>query len=101
MQLVMGMLSPEQQEMFEMYQTMFSQTDEPAADDSPSGNADPPESGRFGQTPPEVRIQEDHQQHPEAESFPIQEDGQRESGLNDFPSRKDGQRESGPDNMQI
>lgn len=28
MNLVMGMLSPEQQEMFEMYQTMFSQTED-------------------------------------------------------------------------
>lgn len=36
MQLVMGMLSPEQKDMFEMYQTMFSQTDTPAAqEDSP------------------------------------------------------------------
>ncbi len=31
MQLMMGMLSPEQQEMFQMYQTMFSQPEEPAA----------------------------------------------------------------------
>lgn len=30
MQLVMGMLSPEQKDMFEMYQTMFSQPTEPA-----------------------------------------------------------------------
>lgn len=30
MQLMMGMLSPEQREMFEMYQTMFSQNEEPA-----------------------------------------------------------------------
>lgn len=31
MQLVMGMLSPEQKDMFEMYQAMFSQPAEPAA----------------------------------------------------------------------
>lgn len=31
MQLMMGMLSPEQQEMFQMYQNMFSQPEEPAA----------------------------------------------------------------------
>lgn len=39
MQLVMGMLSPEQKDMFEMYQTMFSQTDEPAAPEDSPGNA--------------------------------------------------------------
>lgn len=39
MQLVMGMLSPEQKDMFEMYQTMFSQTDEPADPEDSSGNA--------------------------------------------------------------
>lgn len=39
MQLVMGMLSPEQRDMFEMYQTMFSQPEEPAATE-PSSNAD-------------------------------------------------------------
>lgn len=39
MQLVMGMLSPEQQEMFETYQTMFSQQDAQAADET----KDPPE----------------------------------------------------------
>ncbi len=39
MQLVMGMLSPEQKDMFEMYQTMFSQTEEPAApEDTESQN---------------------------------------------------------------
>lgn len=39
MQLVMGMLSPEQQEMFETYQTMFSRQETPAADEA----KDPPE----------------------------------------------------------
>ena len=34
MQLMMGMLSPEQQEMFQMYQTMFSQPEEPAASEA-------------------------------------------------------------------
>ena len=34
MQLMMGMLSPEQQEMFQMYQTMFSQPGEPAASEA-------------------------------------------------------------------
>lgn len=91
MQLVMGMLSPEQQEMFEMYQTMFSQPEEPAAAGSPPGSAAPSESGSFGQASPEVRIQEDQQQYPEADGFPMQEDGQQESGLNDFSIREDGQ----------
>lgn len=38
MQLVMGMLSPEQKDMFEMYQTMFSQSEEPAAPEFSSGD---------------------------------------------------------------
>ena len=38
MQLVMGMLSPEQKDMFEMYQTMFSQPGEPAAPEASSGD---------------------------------------------------------------
>ena len=93
MQLVMGMLSPEQQEMFEMYQTMFSQPEEPSAADSPPGSAAPSESGSFGQASPEVRIQEDGQQESGLNDFPIQEDGQQESGLNDFSIREDGQQE--------
>ena len=93
MQLVMGMLSPEQQEMFEMYQTMFSQPEEHAAAGSPSGSAAPSGSGSFGQASPEVRIQEDGQQESGLNDFPIQEDGQQESGLNDFSIREDGQQE--------
>lgn len=38
MQLVMGMLSPEQKDMFEMYQTMFSQSGDPAAPEFSSGD---------------------------------------------------------------
>lgn len=38
MNLVMGMLSPEQQEMFEMYQTMFSQPEDPT--DTSTGFSD-------------------------------------------------------------
>lgn len=93
MQLVMGMLSPEQQEMFEMYQTMFSQPEEPAAAGSPPGSAAPSESGSFGQASPEVQIQEDGQQESGLNDFSIQEDGQQESGLNDFSIQEDEQQE--------
>ncbi len=87
MQLVMGMLSPEQQEMFEMYQTMFSQPEEPAAAGSPPGSAAPSESGSFGQASPEVRIQEDGQQESGLNDFSIREDGQQEPDLNGFSLR--------------
>ncbi len=87
MQLVMGMLSPEQQEMFEMYQTMFSQPEEPAAADSPPGSAAPSGSGSFGQASPEVQIQEDGQQESGLNDFSIREDGQQEPDLNVFSLR--------------
>ncbi len=87
MQLVMGMLSPEQQEMFEMYQTMFSQPEEHAAAGSPSGSAAPSGSGSFGQASPEVRIQEDGQQESGLNDFSIREDGQQEPDLNGFSLR--------------
>ena len=101
MQLVMGMLSPEQQEMFEMYQTMFSQPEEPAAAGSPSENAAPSGFGTFSQTSPEVRIQEDQQQESVVNDFTVQEDGQRESGLNDFTVREDGQQEPDLDGFSL
>lgn len=87
MQLVMGMLSPEQQEMFEMYQTMFSQPEEPAAAGSPSENAAPSGFGTFSQTSPEVRIQEDQQQESAVNDFTVREDGQREPDLDGFSLR--------------
>ena len=87
MQLVMGMLSPEQQEMFEMYQTMFSQPEEPAAAGSPSENAAPSGFGAFSQTSPEVRIQEDQQQESAVNDFTVREDEQQEPDLDGFSLR--------------
>ena len=87
MQLVMGMLSPEQQEMFEMYQTMFSQPEEPAVAGSPSENAAPSGFGTFSQTSPEVRIQEDQQQESAVNDFTVREDEQQEPDLDGFSLR--------------
>ena len=80
MQRVMGMLSPEQQEMFEMYQTMFSQPEEHAAAGSPPGSAAPSESGSFGQASPEVQIQEDGQQEPDLNGFSLRDTDLSERG---------------------
>lgn len=79
MQLVMGMLSPEQQEMFEMYQTMFSQPEGSAAE-TPAGDPAPVEFDDSEQEPPEVRMQEEGQQSPEWNEFSMQNDDARKDG---------------------
>ena len=79
MQLVMGMLSPEQQEMFELYQTMFSQPEGSDAE-TPAGDPAPMEFDDSGQEPPEVRMQEEWQQSPEWNEFSMQNDDARKDG---------------------
>ena len=79
MQLVMGMLSPEQQEMFEMYQTMFSQPEGSDAE-TPAGDPAPMEFDDSGQEPPEVRMQEERQQSPEWNEFSMQNNDARKDG---------------------